>query len=202
MEKIKDKVGVAAMPPSRFPDGEKYCNRTAPILSFYEHGNEDIFAWLKFLKAAHRRTSIESVLDYLYMLKQQGKSTAAVRPFLRWFFKTASLQKGEESADDSAAPAREYVIDVEREDKGGPPWEQLLVTVIRIKASSVAHRGNISGLRRILLPHGLESSPLKKRRRKISVSVSGKGGKDRVSVLPESLRTPLAGPPRAAAATF
>jgi site-specific recombinase XerD len=70
-------------------------------------------------------------LDYLHTLEKEGKNTDSIRSSLRWFFKAASIQRGEESTDPSAPMVQEQVIKVEQEDKGGPPWERLLVTVIR-----------------------------------------------------------------------
>ncbi|MHB8829163.1 MAG: integron integrase [Syntrophales bacterium] len=87
---------------------------------------QDIFAWLNFLKATHCRASAESVLDYLHELEKEGESTSSVRKSLRWFFKSAAVQSGEEQT-------QPQIIKVEQEDRGGPAWEQLLVTVIRRK---------------------------------------------------------------------
>ncbi|MBW6486557.1 MAG: tyrosine-type recombinase/integrase [Syntrophobacterales bacterium] len=86
----KTKSALLQTPPFRFPDGGKSCNRDAPDPAVLRTWEQDIFAWLKFLKAAHRRTSIESVLDYLHSLENEEKNTDSVRASLRWFFKTAA----------------------------------------------------------------------------------------------------------------
>jgi hypothetical protein len=44
----------------------------------------DILAWLKFLKANARRASVESVLDYLHHIKEQGQKLDSVHASLRW----------------------------------------------------------------------------------------------------------------------
>jgi hypothetical protein len=59
---------------------------------------EDIFACLKFLKAAHSLASAESVPDGLHGFEKEGKSTTSVRQSLRWFFRSAALQFREEEA--------------------------------------------------------------------------------------------------------
>jgi integrase len=51
---------------------------------------QDIFAWLKFLKANARRASGESVLDYLHHIEGEGQKTDSVRASRRWFFKSAA----------------------------------------------------------------------------------------------------------------
>ncbi|MBW6486129.1 MAG: hypothetical protein K0B01_08295, partial [Syntrophobacterales bacterium] len=55
---------------------------------------QDIFAWLKFLKANSRRASVESVLDFLHHIEGEGQETDSVRASLRWFFKSAAVQSG------------------------------------------------------------------------------------------------------------
>ena len=92
---------------------------------------QDIFAWLKFLKAAHSRASVESVLDYLHELEKEGKGTSSVRASLRWFFKSAAVQSGEVQVKPQTSDMPPQMINEERADRGGPAWEQLLVTVIR-----------------------------------------------------------------------
>jgi integron integrase len=131
MQKSKDKVSTATNAPISFPRWREVLQSECPDPAVLRAREQDIFAWLKFLKTAHRRASVESVLDYLHTLKEEGKNTDSVRASLRWFFKAASIQRGEESTGSSAPPIQEQVIKVEQEDKGGPPWEQLLVTVIR-----------------------------------------------------------------------
>ncbi|MHB8091770.1 MAG: integron integrase, partial [Syntrophales bacterium] len=94
---------------------------------------QDIFAWLKFLKANARRASVESVLDYLHHIEEQGQKTDSVRASLRWFFKSAAVQAG---LPDTAHPeqgARQHVIELERPDAGLTAWEKRLVTAIRRK---------------------------------------------------------------------
>ncbi len=44
---------------------------------------QDILAWLNFLKAAGRRASVESVLDYLHHIEEQGQKTDSVHTSLR-----------------------------------------------------------------------------------------------------------------------
>lgn len=131
MKKSKDKVAVAANAPVSFPRWREVLLAECADPAVLQRREQDIFAWLKFLKAAHRRASVEAVLDYLHILEQEGKNTDAIRSSLRWFFKTAAIQRGETDVHLSPPPAQERLIKVEREDKGGPPWEQLLVTVIR-----------------------------------------------------------------------
>jgi site-specific recombinase XerD len=131
MKKSEDKVASAASTPVSFHGWREVLQAecTEPAVLHAREG--DIFAWLKFLNASHRRASVEAVLDYLHALEEAGENTNSVRSSLRWFFKTAAIQRGEENTDSPAPPLQEHIIAVEREDKGGPPWEQLLVTVIR-----------------------------------------------------------------------
>ena len=131
MQKSKDKVGTPTNTPVSFPRWREVLHSECPDPAELRTREQEIFAWLKFLKAAHRQASVDSVLDYLHTLEEEGKSTDSVRSSLRWFFKAASIQRGGEGPDSSAPVIREQVIKVEWEDKGGPPWEQLLVTVIR-----------------------------------------------------------------------
>jgi len=86
----------------------------------------EIFGYLKYLKASRQRASVATVLDYLHELEEQGKETKNVREALRWFFQAAAQQ----SADD---PARPPLIRTEKEDSGGPPWEQRMVAVLRTR---------------------------------------------------------------------
>ncbi len=131
MHKSKDKVGTPINTPVSFPRWREVLQSECPDPAELRTREQEIFAWLKFLKAAHRRASVDSVLDYLRTLEEKGKRTDSARSSLRWFFKAASIQRGDEGPDSSAPVIREEVIKVEREDKGGLPWEQLLVTVIR-----------------------------------------------------------------------
>ena len=131
MQKSKDKVAAPTNTPVSFPRWREVLQSECSDPAELRTREQEIFAWLKFFKAAHRRASVESVLDYLHTLENEGKNTDSVRSSLRWFFKAASIQKGEESPDSPTPLIREQVIKVEQADKGGPPWEQLLVTVIR-----------------------------------------------------------------------
>jgi len=131
MQKSKDKANTPTNAPISFPRWREVLQAECPVPAELRTREQDIFAWLKFLKATHHRASVESVLDYLQTLEEKGKNTDSVRSSLRWFFKAASVQKGEENPGSPAPVIREQVIKVEQEDKGGPPWEQLLVTVIR-----------------------------------------------------------------------
>jgi len=131
MQKSKDKVGTPTNTPVSFPRWREVLHSECSNPAVLRTQEQNIFAYLKFLKTTHRRASVDSVLDYLHTLEEEGKSTDSVRSSLRWFFKAASIQRGDEGPDSSAPVIREQVINVEREDKGGPPWEQLLVTVIR-----------------------------------------------------------------------
>lgn len=130
MQKSKDKVGTPTNTPIPFPRWREVLQSECSDPAVLRAREEDIFAWLKFLKAAHRRASVESLLDYLHNLEEEGKNTDSVRSSLRWFFKAAAIQQGEEHTASPALLRQEQIIKIEREDKGGPPWEQLLVTVI------------------------------------------------------------------------
>jgi len=90
MQKSEDKVSAAADAPVSFPGWREVLQSECPDPAVLRTREQDIFAWLKFLKAAHRRASIESVLDYLHSLENEEKNTDSVRASLRWFFKTAA----------------------------------------------------------------------------------------------------------------
>jgi integrase len=90
MQKSEDRVSVAADTSVSFPRWREVLQSECPDPAVLRTREQDIFACLKFLKAAHRRTSIESVLDYLHALEKEGKNTDSVRASLRWFFKTAA----------------------------------------------------------------------------------------------------------------
>jgi len=94
---------------------------------------QEIFAYLKFLKAAHRRASVESVLDYLHELAGQGRDTGTVRQALRWFFQAAAQQAGSAPVPVADEVVRDTlrVIEVPQGDRGGPAWEKALVTTMR-----------------------------------------------------------------------
>ncbi len=133
MQKSNNKVSETANTFVSFPRWREVLRSECSDPAVLRTREQDIFAYLKFLKAAHRRASVESVLDYLHQLDEKGKETNSVRASLRWFFKAAAIQRGEEGPQTSAPPPRKQVIEIERADNGGPPWEQLLVTAIRRK---------------------------------------------------------------------
>jgi integron integrase len=125
MTKFKNKDSAGLNSPVSFPRWREVLLSSEPDATVVRQREQDIFGWLKFLKGERRPASVESVLDYLHDLEQQGQDTQSIRASLRWFFKTAAIQQGGES------PARQQIIKVERADSGGPPWEQLLVKAIR-----------------------------------------------------------------------
>jgi hypothetical protein len=65
MQKSKDKVGTPTNTPVSFPRWREVLQSECSDPAERRTREQEIFAWLKFLKAAHRRASVESVLDYL-----------------------------------------------------------------------------------------------------------------------------------------
>jgi len=118
MRKSKDKVATPINTPVSFPRWREVLQSECSDPAELRTREQEIFAWLKFLKAAHRRASVESVFDYLHTLENEGKNTDSVRSSLRWFFKASSIQKGEEIPDSPTPQIREQVIKVE--DRFGP----------------------------------------------------------------------------------
>jgi len=86
MEKQNDKVNVGNSTPVSFPRWREVLKSEYSDPEAIRKLEQDIFAYLKFLKAAHFRASVESVLDYLSELEKEGKGTSSVRQSLRWFF--------------------------------------------------------------------------------------------------------------------
>jgi site-specific recombinase XerD len=76
---------------------------------------------------------VESVLDYLHHIEEQGQKTDLVRASLRWFFKSAAVQSGLPDTAHPEQDARQHVIELERPDAGLTAWEKRLVTAIRRK---------------------------------------------------------------------
>lgn len=126
MIKSKDKLAKDAATPVSFPRWREVliAEKMAPTQHLgYER---EIFCYLKYLKAARQRASVVTVLDYLHELEEQGKETREVREALRWFFQAAARQS-------AGHPAPPPLIRVEKEDSGGPQWEQRMVTVLRTR---------------------------------------------------------------------
>lgn len=133
MTKSEDKQTAPSTVPVSFPRWREVLHNEpfAPTLVQTHEG--EIFAFLKHLKQARRRASVASVLEYLHSLEEQGKPTEAARAALRWFFQAAAHQ-AQNGADQIAPPAESLpVIRIERGDRGGPPWEQRMVTVLRTR---------------------------------------------------------------------
>jgi hypothetical protein len=79
------------MLPSRFKRWREVLHAEIGNPSQRNGMEQDIFAWLKFLKANARRASVNPFLDYLYPIEEQGQKTGSVRASLRWFFKSAAI---------------------------------------------------------------------------------------------------------------
>jgi len=90
MEKQTDKVSDGAKAPVSFPRWREVLHSEISDPSQRNGMEQDILAWLKFLKVNSRRASVESVLDYLHHVGEQGQKTDSVRTSLRWFFKSAA----------------------------------------------------------------------------------------------------------------
>jgi hypothetical protein len=73
------------MLPSRFKRWREVLHAEIGDPSKRNGMEQDIFAWLKFLKTNVWRASVESVLDYLHHIERQGQKTSSVRASLRWF---------------------------------------------------------------------------------------------------------------------
>jgi hypothetical protein len=80
----KTKSALLRMPPSRFKGWREVLHAEIDALSKRSGMEQDIFAWLKFLKANARRASVESILDYLHHIEEQGQKTGSVHASLRW----------------------------------------------------------------------------------------------------------------------
>jgi|GEM_PF-472140 len=133
MEKQTDKVSDGANAPVSFPRWREVLHSEISDPSKRNGMEQDIFAWLKFLKVNSRRASVESVLDYLHHIGEQGQKTDSVRTSLRWFFKSAAAQSGVPDTVHPEQGARQHVIELERPDAGLTSWEKRLVTAIRRK---------------------------------------------------------------------
>jgi hypothetical protein len=133
MEKQEDKVGVSAHVPVSFPGWREVLHSEIGDSSKRNGMEQDTFAWLKFLKAKGRSASVESVLDYLHHIEEQGQKTDSVRASLRWFFKSAAIQSGLPDTVHPEQGTRQHVIELERPDAGLTAWEKRLVTAIRRK---------------------------------------------------------------------
>jgi hypothetical protein len=70
MQKSKDKVSTAANIPVAFPRWREVLISECSDPVELRARERDIFAWLKFLKATHRRASVEFVLDYPHSLEE------------------------------------------------------------------------------------------------------------------------------------
>jgi hypothetical protein len=80
----KTKSALLYLLPSRFKGWREVLHAEIGDPSKRNGMEEDILAWLKFLKANARRASVESVLDYLHHIKAQGQKPDSVRASLRW----------------------------------------------------------------------------------------------------------------------
>lgn len=131
MEKQKDRAGAAPHTPVSFPRWREILRTefTDPVK--LKGVEQDIFGYLKFLKGAGRRASVETVLDYLHELEEKGIRTDSVRSALRWFFKSAAVQADTARSLSVVPAATERIIAVERPDDGVSAWEKRLVAAIR-----------------------------------------------------------------------
>jgi len=134
MTKSEDKQRRPSTAPVSFPRWREVLSseNLSPALTRSHEG--EIFAYLKHLKATRSRASVESVLEYLRDLDEQGRPTEAARLALRWFFQAAAqqIQSGiGKIAPEPLEPVQ--VIRIERGDRGGPPWEQRMVAVLRTR---------------------------------------------------------------------
>jgi hypothetical protein len=73
------------MLPSRFKRWREVLHAEIGDPSKRNGMEQDILVRLKFLKANARRASVESVLDYLHHIEEQGQKTGSVRASLRRF---------------------------------------------------------------------------------------------------------------------
>lgn len=126
MAKQKDKDSGGAKTPVSFPRWREVLAAEDLAPGRVRGYEREIFGYLKYLKASRQRASVATVLDYLHELEVQGKETGNVREALRWFFQAAAQQA-------AGHPAPPPLIGVEKEDSGGPPWEQRLVAVLRTR---------------------------------------------------------------------
>jgi integron integrase len=133
MEKEIDKAGIAANAPVSFPGWREVLHSEIGDPRKLSGMEQDIFAYLRFLEVNSRRASVESVLDYLHHLEEQGQKTDSVRASLRWFFKSAGAQSGALNTFRPERSAGQHFIDIERPDTGLTVWEKKLVTAIRRK---------------------------------------------------------------------
>jgi hypothetical protein len=130
MEEQTDKVGVTAHAPVSFPRWREVLHAEIGDPSKRKGMEQDILAWLKFLKANTRRASVEFVLDYLHHIEREGQETDSVRASLRWFFKSAAIQSGVPDTVRPERGVRQHVIELERPDAGLTALGKRLVTVI------------------------------------------------------------------------
>jgi len=130
----KDKLLYFSQAPVSFPRWREVLQAQFPDAAEMQQREQDVFGYLKFLKASSRRASVESVLDYLNDLENKGRATDTVRVALRWFFRAAGQQTGTSAAETRQEALPEDVKPVRetgRMDRGGPQWEQRLVAAIR-----------------------------------------------------------------------
>jgi len=85
MEKQTDKVSDGANAPASFPRWREVLHSEISDPSKRNGMEQDIFAWLKFLKVNSRRASVEFVLDYLHHIGEHGQKTDSVRTSLGGF---------------------------------------------------------------------------------------------------------------------
>lgn len=134
MTKSKDKDLQPSTAPISFPRWREVLRSEQLSPTLARSHEAEIFAYLKYLKAARQRASVESVRAYLRHLEEQGQPTEAARSALRWFFQAAA-QQIRSGVDERAPvpPESVQVIRVEQADQGGPPWEQRMVAVLRTR---------------------------------------------------------------------
>ncbi len=137
MTKSKEQPQQPSKAPVSFPRWREVLRSEplTPALALSHEG--EIFAYLKYLKASRCRASVESVLEYLHNLDEQGRPTEAARCALRWFFQAAA-QQARSGVDETAPeppeqPEPVHIIRIEQGDQGGPAWEQRMVTVLRTR---------------------------------------------------------------------
>lgn len=134
MKKSEDKQPQSSKAPVSFPRWREVLRseHLSPALAFSHE--KEIFAYLKYLKAARIRASVESVLEYMRNLDEQGRPTESARAALRWFFQAAAqqIQSGIDAITPEP-PGPVQVIRIEQADKGGAPWEQRMVAVLRTR---------------------------------------------------------------------
>ena len=132
MTKSKDKLRSIASSPISFPRWREVLHSEQLGAALTRSHESEIFAYLKYLKAMRRRASVESVLDYLHNLAEQGRPPEPARQALRWFFQAAAQQRGDDPGKPTPVSAKPVqMIEVEPADRGESPWEQRMVTVLR-----------------------------------------------------------------------